>query len=496
MLSRGRNFVGVSRAFTAMAVALIATVAALFLFFRVNSEPFSSPLDQLGSQMDAGKDSSDLIDQPDFAEPAPPSITISTMLDRTAPIESYLREAGMERDDARNWASYIQRITANRYFHSGHPLTLYKDPETGEMRGLRYDLDDKTTVTEASLGAGVLKASLRPIEYFIRPIKLTFAVKDSFERAAAENKIPRPIVESLQNAFSDRHDLNRLAPGSAVKLIYQEKVSRDGTYTLVGDVEAAQIRFGSRTLTAISFLDEHGRAHLYDEGGHALGPQFLRFPLNFKYISSGFTFHRYHPILHEYRPHVGVDLVAQYGEPVKAVADGKVQSAGWQGELGNCVRLEHQHGMVSIYGHLSKISAGLKPGGYVRIGQVIGNVGSTGLSTGPHLHFAMEKAGTYVNPLTEKLGENHPVSPRMRALFDDIKDRYQAALSKLPDMGSHIVAADARKPAISKFADMYHVSFGHIPGKSASRRRQRLSSSSNAGMIHSIGAVSDADGAL
>src|SRR5258707_14866251 len=108
--------------------------------------------------------------------------------------------------------------------------------------------------------------------------------------------------------------------------------------------------------------------------------------------------------------------------------------------------------MISIYGHLSKISPQLKPGGYVHMGQLIGNVGSTGLSTGPHLHFAMEKAGTYVNPLPEKLGENHPVSPRMRALFADIKDRYQTAPSNLPEMGSHYgtetVTPDPRNPAI------------------------------------------------
>ncbi len=152
--------------------------------------------------------------------------------------------------------------------------------------------------------------------------------------------------------------------------------------------------------------------------------------------------------------------------------------------------------MVSIYGHLSKIAPGVKPGSYVRIGQVIGNVGSTGLSTGPHLHFAMEKAGSYVNPLTEKLGENHPVSPRMRALFDDIKDRYQTALSKLPDMGSHFITADSRKPPISKFADMYHVSLGHVPAKTSSHHGPRLSGGAADGVVHSVGSASGADGAL
>jgi murein DD-endopeptidase MepM/ murein hydrolase activator NlpD len=465
MASRGRSIGGYPRAVTALVVALIATTVALFLFFQANPQTFSSPLDTLSSQFDAGKDGNDIVEQAESAEPAPPSITISTMLDRTAPIESYLRQAGMAPDDAHQWASYIQQITANRYFHSGHPLTLYKDPETGEMRGLKYDLDQNNSIIGASLGAGVLKAAIRPIEYYIRPIKMTFAVKDNFQRDAAENNIPKPIVDSLQDAFSDRHDLNRLAPGSAVKLIYQEKVSRDGSYTLVGDVQAAQIRFGSRTLTAISFSDEHGRPHLYDEQGHALGPQSLKFPLNFQYISSGFTFHRYHPILHEYRPHVGVDLVAKYGEPVKSVADGTVISAGWQGELGNAIRIQHQHNLVSIYGHLSKISPEVKPGASVHMGQLIGNVGTTGLSTGPHLHFAMEKDGAWVNPLTEKLGENHQVSPRMKAIFEDLKDQYQSALAELPDLGSHFIAAAQRKPAISQFGDMYHVTIDRTLGK-------------------------------
>ncbi len=132
--------------------------------------------------------------------------------------------------------------------------------------------------------------------------------------------------------------------------------------------------------------------------------------------------------------------------------------------------------MVSIYGHLSKISPEVKAGGSVHMGQVIGNVGSTGLSTGPHLHFAMEKDGAWVNPLTEKLGENHQVSPRMKAIFEDLKDQYQSALAELPDLGSHFIAATERKPAISKFGDMYHVTIDRTVGKA--RHLRGLTSSS------------------
>jgi murein DD-endopeptidase MepM/ murein hydrolase activator NlpD len=446
-------------------------------------------MDAPGLQMDAGHDDDLSFEAPDNEDPAPPAITISTTLERTAPLEYYLVQSGMEREEAHTWATLFHRVATTRYLEKGQPFTVYKDPETGETRGIKYDIDTRLAVTEAHLGNGVLKANIEPIQFLVKPIKLTFAVRDNFRRAAADNGIPQPIIETLEDAFSAKHDLSRLAPGSSVKLIYQEKVSRDGTLQLIGDVEAAQIRFGSRTMNAFSFSDEHGRPHLYDEQGNALGPQFLRFPLNFKYISSGFTFHRYHPLLHIYRPHVGVDLAADYGTPVKAVADGKVESAGWQGELGNCVRLSHENGMVSIYGHMEKISPDLKPNGYVRVGQVIGWVGSTGLSTGPHLHFALEKEGAYVNPLTQMLGENHEMSPRMQGLFNNIKQRYQLALAKLPDLGSHFVAAGDRKPAISPFADMYHVTLHH----SASHRSHRVSRNN---VVPATDSAAGADGAL
>jgi len=104
------------------------------------------------------------------------------------------------------------------------------------------------------------------------------------------------------------------------------------------------------------------------------------------------------------------------------------------------VKIDHEAGMVSIYGHLSAITEGLQAGDMVRIGQVIGRVGSSGLSTGSHLHFAIEKNGQFVNPLTESLGTHHQVSPTMRALFDRLKQKYLAALDRMPQIGSHFIA--------------------------------------------------------
>jgi murein DD-endopeptidase MepM/ murein hydrolase activator NlpD len=270
---------------------------------------------------------------------------------------------------------------------------------------------------------------------------VAFRLHDGFLRDAARNNLPQPIIATLQNAFQDRRSLATLPRGSAVKLIYQEKVSRDGTSTMVTGLQAAQIRLPGKTLTAIAFRDQNGGAHLYDADGMALGQQDLRFPLNFEYISSGFSFHRYHPILHEYRPHNGVDLVARYGTPVKAVADGRVEQAGWCGELGRCVRIQHEGGLVSIYGHLSEIEQGIDAGDLVTVDEPIGRVGSSGLSTGPHLHFGLERDGEYVDPLAQNLGVEHHVSPAMRSLFDHLKQNYLAVMARLPDFGGHFTLA-------------------------------------------------------
>jgi len=458
MRSRGRSSQGFPRALTASVVGVLATVAALRLFISPDQQPAPPML----SEILAGRPGAAVFDAPEAADPAPDSITISTTLERTASMAAYLKDAGVESDEARRWSLVFQNVAATKVLSRDHPLTLYKDPGTGELRGLKYDVDIKTSVVVVNLGNMVIKAAAFPIEYYTQPVQIAFEVKEDFKRAAARHGVPSPIVESLLDAFTDRRGVAQLKPGSGIKLIYQEKISRDGTYHLVGDVEAAQVRFGLRTLNAYAFRDEHGTAHLYDEQGQALGPQYLRFPLNFQYISSGFTFHRYHPLLHMYRPHVGVDLVAEYGTPVKAVADGKVEQAGWAGELGKAIRIEHQRGMTSIYGHLSRISPDVRENAWVHMGQVIGWVGSTGLSTGPHLHFALEKEGNYVNPLTEKLGVNHQVSPRMRELFDDLRHHYEMALAKLPDLRTRFTPIEAQEPTSSGF----HLTIGRSHRKS------------------------------
>jgi murein DD-endopeptidase MepM/ murein hydrolase activator NlpD len=372
----------------------------------------------------------------DIVTPAPDPIIIEITLDHSASVIKYLEDAGLEPAEAESWAEHFREASRTQTMRQGHSLVLYKDPETGDLRGLRYDLDNNFAIDEHALGEGLIRTSREIIDYEIKRVSVAFQVNESFRTAAEEHDLPEPVVYTLENAFNETHPLDELPSGSFVKLIYQEKVSRDGRFKLVTGVEAAQITEGERVLNAFAFRDEHGQPRLFDSNGDELGSQLqaLRYPVKFEYISSGFGF-RYHPILHEYRAHEGVDLVAKYGTPVQAIADGQVEYAGWCGELGRCVKLRHSGDMVSVYGHLSRIT--VEPGAYVLIGEIIGRVGSSGLSTGPHLHFALSRDGRYVNPMTQNIGVNHRVSPRMRSLFDDFKQNYLAMLSKLPDLDGH-----------------------------------------------------------
>jgi hypothetical protein len=415
-------------------VALFATVATVRLF--VDSTRSASDQAAVDDANLAGRVDAQFIEQPELIKAAPEPVAIALALDRSASVAGYLEDAGLDPNEAQRWAWFFNKTAESTYLQRGHTLTLYKDPETGDLRELRYNLSDRIAVSERTYGQGVIRSSQELIKYVIRPVTVAFRVDNNFGREAQSNGLPKPIVATLEYAFEGRHSLNDLPRGSAIKLIYQEKVSRDGASHMPTGLEAAQIRIGDQTFNAFAFRDEQGQAHLYDGNGEALGPKSLRFPLQFDYISSGFSERRYHPLLHVYRPHAGVDLVAHYGTPVRTVADGRIEVAGWCGELGRCVRVAHEGGIVSIYGHLSQIS--VQPGSNVRVGDVIGRVGTSGLSTGPHLHFGIEKDGHSVDPLTQSLGPNHQVSPRMKLLFEQLKQKYLATLNRLPDFGSHL----------------------------------------------------------
>jgi len=158
--------------------------------------------------------------------------------------------------------------------------------------------------------------------------------------------------------------------------------------------------------------------------GNSMRKMFLKAPLNYRRISSHFSYGRVHPILRYVRPHLGIDYAANIGTPVSAIGDGIVIYAGWKGDYGKMIKIKHNASYTSLYGHLSAISKGIKRGAVVKQGQVIGKVGSTGLSTGPHLDFRITQNGKYVNFLKINMPFAENIPKKYKQEFNTVSEQY------------------------------------------------------------------------
>lgn len=227
-------------------------------------------------------------------------------------------------------------------------------------------------------------------------------------------------------------DINFFAinKGDKYKIIYEETIV-EGEVVGIGKIIAAWFEYSKENYYAFYFIQDD-REDYYDNKGMNLRKMLLRAPLKFSRVSSGFSNSRFHPILKRYRPHHGVDYSAPYGTPVHSVGDGVVISAGYSGGAGNMVKIQHNATYTTAYLHLSRYAKGVRKGAKVKQSDVIGYVGSSGLSTGPHLDYRIWKNGSAINPLTLKLPPIESVSDSNLADFTLIKDSLTIELNKIP----------------------------------------------------------------
>jgi hypothetical protein len=212
------------------------------------------------------------------------------------------------------------------------------------------------------------------------------------------------LIVALDNVFQWQIDFSRqIQPGDYYRFAVERKVRPDGS-THSSVIIAAELVNKGRSFHGIWFDPEgDGRGSYYDREGKSLRALFLKKPLEFRRISSVFSNGRFHPILRTWRAHRGVDYAAATGTPVHATADGRITVRGVSGGYGNLVEIRHSNGFTTRYGHLSRFSSGLRVGSPVRQNEIIGYVGSTGLATGPHLHYEMLRGGQHVDPLSTGL---------------------------------------------------------------------------------------------
>ena len=273
--------------------------------------------------------------------------------------------------------------------------------------------------------------------------RITTSLYDAIDEAVPDSILPGPERQALAWAIADVYDwevdfTRDIRSGDRFEVLYDRLVSGEGDIRF-GQVMAVRVDVSQRPTYAFYFEPDSAAVAggFYDDQGRSLKRAFLRAPLQFRRISSGFG-NRYHPILHRFRHHDGIDFEAAYGTPVRATADGMVAKISYEADgYGNYLELRHANGIRTRYGHLSKYAAGLHVGERVTQSQTIGYVGSTGLSTGPHLHYELIVNGQATNPRRkDAAGAGQPVPAALRAAYAQQRASLAALLDPVRTLAS------------------------------------------------------------
>ncbi|MHA6495476.1 peptidoglycan DD-metalloendopeptidase family protein [Pseudomonas borbori] len=297
----------------------------------------------------------------------------------------------------------------------GQTLEFQLSPE-GKLESLNTKLSDLESISLAKNDEGFsFKREL------VKPdVRTTYAhgvINSSLFLSAKRAGLSHGLTMDLANVFGYDIDFAMdIRDGDEFEMVYEEKVV-NGKQVGTGNILSARFTNRGKTFTAVRYTDKQGNTSYYGEDGTSMRKAFIRTPVDFARISSRFSNGRRHPILNKIRAHKGVDYAAPHGTPIKAAGDGKVALAGRKGGYGNTVVLQHGSRYRTLYAHMQGFAKGVRTGSHVKQGQIIGYIGTTGLSTGPHLHYEFQVNGTHVDPLSQKLPMADPIAHSEKARF-------------------------------------------------------------------------------
>jgi murein DD-endopeptidase MepM/ murein hydrolase activator NlpD len=300
---------------------------------------------------------------------------------------------------------------------AGQPYKL--SLKEGDFERFAYDIDsdEQLIIRRDEEGFDV---SRKPINYAVKLVTIKGDIESSLFGAMIRLGESEGLAVQLAHIFAwDIDFFHDVQPGDSFEMLV-EKRFRKGRPAGNGRLLAAKFTNRGRVYQAFYFQDGDRPADYYNEKGRSLRKAFLKAPLSFSRISSGFSMHRLNPVTHRYAPHPAIDFAAPTGTPIHTVGSGTVLFAAYKRFNGNCVKVRHPNGWVTMYNHMCRFARHIRRGSKVRQGQVIGYVGTTGRSTGPHLDFRIYRRGVPVNPLKVKSPPARPVSRANMAAFKAI----------------------------------------------------------------------------
>lgn len=294
------------------------------------------------------------------------------------------------------------------------------------LASIEYVPTDHEVVVVKKEGVS-FEASKSEIEYEIKNVTVEATIKESlFTDGSAAGLSDKTIIELADIFGWDIDFATDIREGDSFKLIYEQR-TLNGEVVKPGNILAARFENNNKTYWAIGFED-NGSIKYYDLEGKSLAKQFLKSPLNYSYISTQYTNRRLNPVTKKMDTHKAIDYAAPAGTPVVASADGVITYADWKGGYGIDVEVKHDGSYATLNAHLSKIAKGIKKGVEVKQGDIIGYVGSTGISTGPHLHFAITKNNVAINPLNAEFPAGDAIRSELMTEFTTLRDRLKQSL--------------------------------------------------------------------
>ena len=312
---------------------------------------------------------------------------------------------------------------------AGSLLRVWQEQESLGLKKLEFDLSpSRILILEKNKSEWTSKVK----ELLVTKIETFFS--GSIEESLWQALIDKGLTPSLANQFitilSWQIDFAREARKDNIWQVLVEKIYIEDKHTGWGKILAAEYQLKDKKITAILFKNPSDKSDYYDLQGQSIRGLFLKSPLRYSRISSRFTMNRFHPVLKLSRPHLGVDYAAPRGTPVYSVGNGRVVQVSHSRNGGKTIKIRHNSNYQTAYKHLHRWEKGIKKGKKVSQGQVIAYVGSTGLATGPHLHFEFFEKGRYIDPLGRKFPRMGSIAKEHMQSFDFLVQQYKDKLRR------------------------------------------------------------------
>ena len=353
---------------------------------------------------------------------APPAGSIATFwrnerVQRGDTVVELLRRLNVEDAAANEYLRGSQAAEPFRKLAVGKTVQAETGAD-GNLLALRYLSSNGNQVVIEKKTDG-FKTSVLPPQSEQRVFMRTGEIKNTLFAATDEADLPEPVANQLAQIFGGDIDFHRdLRKGDKFTVVYEMTYS-NGEPVRSGRIQTAEFINRGKAFRVVYFQNDSGQGDYYTPDGKSARKAFLRSPLEFSRVSSGFSLSRLHPVLGKWRAHKGVDYAAPVGAKVKATADGTVTFVGKQGGYGNVVMVDHQGRYTTVYGHMSRFTSGLRRGQHVGQGDIIGYVGMTGLVSGPHLHYEFKINGQQRDPLRVALPDATPISEQQKTSFQE-----------------------------------------------------------------------------